>query len=242
MKGLIVKEILPQSEIQWLKLAGALLLIFAAVYLPAVAAESAGSVIAVSAALSAVGGALLADSFVTARRFMKTISPRLNSINRLLATITSQISSIIVQEKGATGEHLVISRLSEIVPSLRAIIADINDLAGEKFDPKIINETIDSIGEVITQLERGKIKPNSETLTVFLKTLRDNLKQESPAGIRTSVDCPYTDCDGKTEVELGEYPSTSRVVGCDKCHNKFHAHRTSDGAVETKEWGANKAA
>lgn len=92
---------------QWLKLIGAILLVFAAIYLPAVAAETSASVLAVSAALSAVGGALLGDALSTQKRYIKSIAPRLNSINRLLATITSQISGVIVEEKRECGGQVL---------------------------------------------------------------------------------------------------------------------------------------
>lgn len=238
-----VKEFFKDTEIHWLKLCGSLLLVFVAVYLPSVAEKSASSVIAVSAALSAVGGALLADSFITSKRFLKSIAPRLSSVNRLLATITSQISSIIIEEKQITEDNHAINRLSEIVPALRAIIADVSDLAGEKFDPNVLNETIESIAELVTQIESGAVKPNSEGVTDFLKGVMENLKQESPKGIISTAQCPYADCEGTNQVELGAYPSTSRVILCSKCGQKYHAHKTAAGTVQTKEWGgANKAA
>lgn len=234
-----IQELFKGTEVHWLKLLGSLLLIFTAVYLPAVAMDTASSVAAVSAALSAVGGALLADAFATPRRFLKIIAPRLNSINRLLATITSQVSAIIVEEKRKSEDNHPINRLSEMVPGLRAVIADINDLAGEKFDPNVLNETIDSIGELITQLESGKIDPDSDSLANFLKTIQGNLKKEAPAETVSEALCPYEGCDGRAQVELGAFPSTSKVVKCPTCKNKYHAQRGPNDTVETKEWGAS---
>lgn len=227
-------------EIHWLKLSASLLLIFSGVYLPTVASDEANSVVAVSAVLSAVGGALLADAFATSRRFLKAIAPRLISINRLLATITSQISAVILEEKKKSSENHAINRLSEMVPGLRAIIADLNDLAEKKFDPNVLNETYNSLGLLITQIESGEIEPSSEDFTLFLKNIQDTLKKDTPAGSVASAQCPYENCSGKAVVELSEYPSTSKVVSCTVCNRKYHANRKADGLVGTTVWGGAK--
>ena len=231
-----------EGEFNWLKLIGSIFLIFSGVYLPLVASETASSVVAVSAALSAAGGALLADAFSTPRRYVKSISPRLNSINRLLATITSQVSAIIVDEKKKSQDNHPINRLSETIPALRAIIADINDLTGEKFDPGVLNDTITSIGELITKIESGAIDATPEELTEILKDIQENLKQDGGKGFISESSCPYDGCDGRAPVELQPYPSTSRIVSCPICSKKYHAQRTSQGGVETKIWGASKRA
>ncbi|WP_141629511.1 hypothetical protein [Pseudomonas sp. PAMC 25886] len=225
-------------EIHWLKILGALLLIFAGVYLPVVASNGASSVGAVSAMLSAVGGALLADAFVTSRRFLKSIAPRLVSINRLLATITSQIGAVILEEKKKANDNHAINRLSEMVPGLRAIIADLNDLAEKKFDPNVLNETSYSVGLLITQIESGEIKPSAEEFTSFLKGIQDALDKGVALDPIASVSCPYDTCEGETKVELGEYPST-KVVHCVECKKKYHAVRKPNGSVETKVWGGS---
>lgn len=233
----LLKEQLKDIEIHWLKLLGALLLIFAGVYLPAIAAEKETTVAAVSAMLSAVGGALLADAFSTSRRFLKAIAPRLVSINRLLATITSQISKVVLEEKKKSNDNHAINRLSEMVPGLRAIIADLNDLAEKKFDPNVLNETYNSLGLLITQIESGEIEPNAEEFTFFLKSIQDTLKKDTQSSSAALASCPYEGCEAETNTELGEYPSTSKVVICGACKKKYHAQRKSDGTVGTKAWG-----
>ncbi len=230
-------------EIHWLKLIGALLLISVAFYLPIIAASPVAPVVlGFSAVLSAVGGALLSDSFVTEKRFIKSITPRLNSVNRLLATITSQVSTIIVEEKKGTSDNHAINRLSEIVPSMRAVITDVSDLAGEKFNPNVLNETIGSIDQLITQLESGKVNANPEQFASFLRSIKFNLKNKESSSIITALDCPYDDCEGSTQFELNAHPSTSQVVHCEKCDKKFHAQRQQDGSVHKKLWGASAGA
>lgn len=236
-----LEEQLKDIEIHWLKLIGALLLIFAGVYLPTIATETASSVVAVSAMLSAVGGALLADAFATSRRFLKAIAPRLISINRLLATITSQISTVILEEKKKANDNHAINRLSEMVPGLRAIIADLNDLAEKKFDPNVLNETYNSLGSLITQIESGEIEPSTEDFTFFLKNIQETLKKDTPISSIAAAPCPYENCQGEAKVELGEYPSTSKVVSCSSCSKKYHVKRKPDGLVGTTIWGGAKA-
>jgi len=143
-----------------------------------------------------------------------------------------------MEEKEKSTDNHAINRLCEVVPALRAVITDVSELTGEKFDPNTLNETIDSIGDLITQIEAGKVTPDAPEITEQLKSMIEKLRTKDSSRMITKVSCPYDECKETMQIELGASPPSSRVVSCEKCEQRYHAHRKGDGGVFTKQWGS----
>ncbi len=89
---------------------------------------------------------------------------------------------------------------------------------------------------------------NSERFApLFSKLLKIELKAgtiEQVKDVRSTlaealtVPCPC--CDQNAQVQLGRTPGSSALHFCSNCKTRFHIHRSSDGNVFTREWGASK--
>ena len=171
------------------------------------------------------------EAFKNTKNYIKEIAPRLNSINRSLATATSKISSIVSAQINGANNALVAERIAEIVPFLRAAMVDLGEITGTKFDPSTLNETLDSLGNLITKLETGGADAESVT---SLKDIYQELASQPSAKAQETINCPHQDCGESNSVNLGVLPGSSALPTCHKCNNKFHAHRAPDGTTFTK--------
>ncbi|WP_374668645.1 hypothetical protein [Acinetobacter sp.] len=234
-----MKEYFKDVQVDLLKLIGAVFLVFAGAYTPTLAEKPTSTMLILGAIFSALGGALAPEAFKNTKSYIKEISPRINSINRSLATATSKISSIVSAQINGANNALVAERIAEIVPFLRAAMVDLGEITGTKFDPSMLNETLDSLGNLITKLEHGGADAESVT---SLKDIYQGLTSQSSAKTQETINCPHQGCGEANSVNLGVLPGSSALPTCHKCGKKFHAHRAPDGTTFTKLPGKPAAA
>ncbi|MCK9354908.1 MAG: hypothetical protein M0P59_12210 [Gallionella sp.] len=223
------------SKIEWTKLVSALLLVFAGGYLPLLTDKPQGTTIALAALMAAFGGALLAEALKHKEQPASNIFPRINSINRLLATVTSKIGAIAANGLAEDANNLPAQKIGDLISILRTVVTDLSDITGQKFDPSALNETLDSIGRLITKLEQGEETPQEQAVISSLKNIYDDLQSKQTSKSIEAAKCPYSGCDSEVNVVLGILPASSAAATCPKCDKKFHVHRSVDGSVITRE-------
>ncbi|MFA5205807.1 MAG: hypothetical protein WC708_15530 [Lentisphaeria bacterium] len=198
----------------------------------------------VGALLTAIGGALLGDTIAPEDRTRRQVVARLAAINRHLGSSVNQIISIIKRTiEGNTPAQESLNLVAEVVPVLGGLITDIAELSGQKFDPTSHNETIASLGNLITRMEEYEDKAISDPKgrELFredlekLKSIYTRIQDGVHSFSREFVNCPY--CGTRTECLIGLQGAASASPRCDKCREMFHAHRTKDGVVISRPMG-----
>ena len=222
------------SDIEWTKLISSLLLIFAGGYIPLLANPD-GVSLSLSALMAAFGGALLADSIKNKEQAAKEIHPRINSINRLLATVTSKIGAITADGLATAPSNLPAQKIGDWISILRTVVADLSDITGQKFDPSVLNETIDSIGRLITELELGEAATDEHSVISSLKDIFEDLQSKQISKTNETVNCPHSDCGAEVVVSLGVPQASTSTVKCQECDKRFNVHRIANDKVITRE-------
>lgn len=221
-------------KIEWTKLVSALLLVFGGGYLPLLTDKPLGTTIALSALMAAFGGALLAEALKSKEQPASTIFPRINSVNRLLATVTSKIGAIAAHGLATDANNLPAQKIGDLISILRTVVTDLSDITGQKFDPSALNETLDSIGRLITKLEQDEETPQEQAVISSLKNIYEDLQSKQTSKSIEAAHCPYPGCESQVNVVLGVLPASSAAATCPTCDKKFHVHRSADGSVITR--------
>ena len=181
---------------------------------------------------SAIGGILLSNSFNSEARWLKKISPRIESIINQVAVIASQVSQIV---NGQNREcNLVIAQLSQILPHIYAIAADLGTLCGKNFDPHTLIKTQGAIRDLLSVIECENTISLADK-TKFRQTLSEIYSKIPIDILSESVSCPY--CNEKNEIKIGAQFPYSAMPICNHCGEKFHANRQKDGRVITRQRG-----
>jgi len=222
-------------KIEWTKLVSALLLVFGGGYVPLLVEKPQANVVALSALMAAFGGALLAEALKNKEQTAKDIFPRINSINRLLATVTSKIGAITAEGLSIDADNLTAQKIGDLISILRTVVTDLSDITGQKFDPSVLNETISSIGRLITELEQGEETPQEQAVISSLKDIFEDLQSKQAEKINTTVTCPHSDCNADVAVVLGVAQASTTAAKCPSCGRKFNVHRVANGGVITRE-------
>lgn len=223
------------SDVEWTKLISSLLLIFAGGYIPLLAEKPNGISLSLSALMAAFGGALLADAIKKKEQAAKDIHPRINSINRLLATVTSKIGAITADGLATDPSNLPAQKIGDWISILRTVVTDLSDITGQKFDPSVLNETIDSIGKLITELELGEEAPDEHSVISSLKDIFEDLQSKQISKTNETVECPHAECGAEVIVSLGVPQASTSAVTCQECEKRFNVHRVANGKVITRE-------
>lgn len=233
-----MNPVISELKIEWTKLVSALLLVFGGGYLPLLVEKPQSSVVALSALMAAFGGALLAEALKSKEQAAKDVFPRINSINRLLATVTSKIGAITAEGLSNDPDNLAAQKIGDLISILRTVVTDLSDITGQKFDPSVLNETINSIGRLITELEQGDETPQEKAVISSLKDIFEDLQSKQAEKEAVSVKCPYADCNADTSTLLGVAQASTTAVKCPQCDRKFNVHRVANGSVITREMKA----
>jgi transposase-like protein len=231
-----VNLVISDLKVEWTKLVSALLLVFGGGYLPLLVEKPQGSVVALAALMAAFGGALLAEALKNTEQAAKDIYPRINSVNRLLATVTSKIGAITAEGLSNDPDNLTAQKIGDLISILRTVVTDLSDITGQKFDPSVLNETIDSIGRLITELEQGEETPQEQAVISSLKDIFEDLQSKQAEKISETVKCPHPDCNEEDiKVSLGVAQASTTATKCPRCDRKFNVHRVANGGVITRE-------
>lgn len=184
---------------------------------------------------SGFGGFLLSMSFYSDKEFLKKITPRIESIIRQTAVITSQISNIVNSNEDEN--NIVIIQLNQILPHILAVTTDLEALAEKNFDPQVLINTKSLIGDLLTIMERrdfpSKDSPSVKHIVQQLTEIYSNIPVEL---LNETVCCPY--CGTQNEIKIGANPPSSAMPICCKCGERFHANRQKNGEVLTRKKGA----
>jgi len=222
-------------QVDWTKLISALLLVFGGGYLPLLVDKPQGASVALSALMAAFGGALLAEALKTKELAATEIFPRINSINRLLATVTSKIGTITAEGLSIDADNVSVQKIGDLISILRTVITDLSDITGQKFDPSVLNETISSLGQLITELEQGDETPKEQAVISSLKDIFEDLQSKQIEKINETVTCPYAGCGTNFTVAVGVAQASTTATKCPKCDKKLNVHRVANGGVITRE-------
>ncbi|MFH1493753.1 MAG: hypothetical protein ABIG70_03030 [Pseudomonadota bacterium] len=230
-----MNQVISKLQIEWTKLVSALLLVFGGGYLPLLVDKPQGATVALSALMAAFGGALLAEAFKNKEQAATDIFPRINSINRLLATVTSKIGTITAEGLSKDVDNVSVQKIGDLISILRTVITDLSDITGQKFDPSVLNETISSLGQLITELEQGDETPKEKAVISSLKDIFEDLQSKQVEKINETVTCPYVDCDTNFIIPVGVAQASTSATTCPKCDRKLNVHRVANGGVITRE-------
>lgn len=184
---------------------------------------------------SGFGVFLLSISFYSDKEFLKNITPRIDSIIRQTAVITSQISNIVYSNEDES--NTVIIQLKQILPHILAVTTDLEALAEKNFDPQVLINTKSLIGNLLTIMERrdfpSKDSPSVKHIVQQLTEIYSNIPVEL---LNETVSCPY--CGTQNDIKIGANPPSSAMPVCCKCGERFHANRQKNGEVLTRKKGA----
>jgi hypothetical protein len=122
-------------------------------------------------------------------------------------------------------------------------------LVADSAGPKRIGPRPELIEEVKRQagVDRFFMLSSERFTPLFARLLRIELKagtieqvNDVKSTLAETLTVPCPSCDEDARVQLGKFPGSSALHFCANCKTRFHIHRSADGGVFTREWGASK--
>lgn len=193
--------------------------------------------------MAVFGGALLSKSLSSNKKtiqgekekWKKHYHDRISPINRHLASLTKEVSTIIrsVNDRSLTSSE-GIKLIDQLTPNLLSAMTDIGDVLGEKFEPSTIFETAQQVEELSRLLRSLDKVSGSRKQRELVEEVKEKIAIIHPDVYKTVdeiVKCPY--CNFDNDLQIGKMHPASAARNCIKCEKPFHAHRGKDNQVFT---------
>lgn len=197
----------------------------------------------ISVIMAALGGGLLSVVQEQDMIGRKLFNPRIMPAARHLINSVNQLETIVLKvEREELGEYEGIQHATELLPSLRTVVADLYEITGEQLDPARHNATIatmcklHAVGSENTHGNSISAETRAQG-TVTREDVERTIETGGATNISTdmSVLCPF--CGTKQKIAIGVQPASSASPTCKSCALRFHAHRNQDLTVFTKRPG-----